>query len=148
MCLTTCNCLLVEVIACGIPKSEFEKDWNFHEWPTKSHIEFPAVIFFGLRISKGCSIFLWNCTSLWACLFSRMSKINLFLSLLKIISVKDYIQNIILFFVSQQFACNKSLFFLNRVTYTIFDILKEVDWTLLQTSADEICTILSHIVKI
>ena len=76
---------------------------------------------------------------------------NFFLNLLKIKSVTDHIQNILLSPASQWIARlqSESLCF-NKigVTYTIFYILKEADWMLLQASADLFCYMLTILLQI
>ena len=50
----------IKEIACGIPRDQLKTKWNFQGWLRKNNVKFPGVFVFGLGISKGSDIILWN----------------------------------------------------------------------------------------
>ena len=45
---------------CGNSRCQLKKKWNFRGVQVKAHVEFPWVLVFDLRISKGCDENLLN----------------------------------------------------------------------------------------
>ena len=57
----TLSWLKVEVKTCRISWSELEKEWNLQGWSTKK-LRSLGILFFGLRVFKGCNTLLWKHT--------------------------------------------------------------------------------------
>ena len=45
---------------CGNSRGQLKKKSNFHGYSRKTHVEFPWILVFDLRISKECNTILQN----------------------------------------------------------------------------------------